>query len=91
MSLLSQLLLNMAPLSYNRVIFLPKILGNSSLDFIQKRFSVSINGKGNNMLHRIKYKGLFKAKSRVKTWQVPEIWSQQLEHKQVPTQDEKLP
>ena len=31
-----------------------------------------------------KYQGVFKVKSRVKTWQVRGIWSQQLEHKQVP-------
>ena len=29
-------------------------------------------------------KGVFKVKSGVKTWQVRGIWSQQLEHKQVP-------
>ena len=32
----------------------------------------------------IKYQGVFEMKSRVKTWQVRGIWSQQLEHKQVP-------
>ena len=31
-----------------------------------------------------KYQGVFKAKSRVKTWQNRGIWSQQWEHKQVP-------
>ena len=31
-----------------------------------------------------KYQGVFEVKSRVKTWQVPGIWSQQLVHKQVP-------
>ena len=31
-----------------------------------------------------KYQGVFKVKSRVKTWQVRGIWSQQLEQKQVP-------
>ena len=31
-----------------------------------------------------KYQGVFKVKSRGKTWQVRGIWSQQLEHKQVP-------
>ena len=31
-----------------------------------------------------KYRGVFKVKSRVKTRQAPEIWSEQLEHKQVP-------
>ena len=31
-----------------------------------------------------KYQGIFKVKSRVKTWQVRGIWSQQLEHKQIP-------
>ena len=31
-----------------------------------------------------KYQGVFKVKSRVKTWQNRGIWSQQLEHKQVP-------
>ena len=31
-----------------------------------------------------KYQGVFEEKSRVKTWQVRGIWSQQLEHKQVP-------
>ena len=31
-----------------------------------------------------KYQGIFKVKSRVKTWQVRGIWSQPLEHKQVP-------
>ena len=31
-----------------------------------------------------KYQGIFEVKSRVKTWQVRGIWSQQLEHKQVP-------
>ena len=30
------------------------------------------------------YPGVFEVKSRVKTWQVRGIWSQQLEHKQVP-------
>ena len=30
------------------------------------------------------YRGVFKVKSRVKPRQVREIWSQQLEHKQVP-------
>ena len=30
------------------------------------------------------YQGVFKVKSRVKTWQIRGIWSQQLEHKQVP-------
>ena len=30
-----------------------------------------------------KYQGVFEVKSRVKTWQVRGIWSQQLEHKQV--------
>ena len=29
-----------------------------------------------------KYRGVFKLKSRVKTWQVRGIWSQKLEHKQ---------
>ena len=28
----------------------------------------------------IKYQGVFDVKSRVKTWQVRGIWSQQLEH-----------
>ena len=27
-----------------------------------------------------KYQGVFEVKSRAKTWQVPGIWSQQLEH-----------
>ena len=31
-----------------------------------------------------KYQGIFEVKSRVQTWQVWGIWSQQLEHKQVP-------
>ena len=31
-----------------------------------------------------KYQGVFEVKSRVKTWQVRRIWSQQLEHKKVP-------
>ena len=31
-----------------------------------------------------KYQGVFEEKSRVKRWQVRGIWSQQLEHKQVP-------
>ena len=31
-----------------------------------------------------KYQGVFDVKSRVKTWQARGIWSQQLEHKQVP-------
>ena len=31
-----------------------------------------------------KYQGVFDVNSRVKTWQVQGIWSQQLEHKQVP-------
>ena len=31
-----------------------------------------------------KYQGVFKVKSRVKTWQVRGIWFQQLERKQVP-------
>ena len=31
-----------------------------------------------------KYQGVFEVKSRVRTWQVRGIWSQQLEHKQVP-------
>ena len=31
-----------------------------------------------------KYQGVFEMKNRVKTWQVLGIWSQQLEHKQVP-------
>ena len=31
-----------------------------------------------------KYQGVFEVKSRVKTWQVRGIWSQQLEHSQVP-------
>ena len=31
-----------------------------------------------------KYQGVFEVKSRVKTWQVRGIWSQQLEHQQVP-------
>ena len=31
-----------------------------------------------------KYQGVFEVKSRVKTWQVRGIWSQQLEHYQVP-------
>ena len=31
-----------------------------------------------------KYQGVFEVKSRVKTWQVRGIWTQQLEHKQVP-------
>ena len=31
-----------------------------------------------------KYQRVFKVKSPVKTWQVRGIWSQQLEHKQVP-------
>ena len=31
-----------------------------------------------------KYQGVFEVKSRVKTWQVRGIWSQQLEHWQVP-------
>ena len=30
-----------------------------------------------------KYQGVFNVKSRVKTWQIRGIWSQQLEHKQV--------
>ena len=31
-----------------------------------------------------KYQGVFEVKSRVKTWQIRGIWSQQLEHWQVP-------
>ena len=31
-----------------------------------------------------KYQGVFELKSRVKAWQVRGIWSQQLEHRQVP-------
>ena len=31
-----------------------------------------------------KYRGVFKVKSRIKTRQILEIWSQQLEHKQFP-------
>ena len=31
-----------------------------------------------------KYQGVFKVKSRVKTWHVRKIWSHQLEYKQVP-------
>ena len=31
-----------------------------------------------------KYQGALKAKSRAETWQARGIWSQQLEHKQVP-------
>ena len=31
-----------------------------------------------------KYQWVFEVKSRVKTWQVRGIWSQQLEHQQVP-------
>ena len=31
-----------------------------------------------------KYQGVFEVKRRVKTWQIRGIWSQQLEHKQVP-------
>ena len=31
-----------------------------------------------------KYQGVFKVRSRVKTWQDRGLWSQQLEHKQVP-------
>ena len=31
-----------------------------------------------------KYQGVFEVKSRVKTWQIRGIRSQQLEHKQVP-------
>ena len=31
-----------------------------------------------------KYQGVFKVKSRVKTWQIQGIWYQHLEHKQVP-------
>ena len=31
-----------------------------------------------------KYQGVFEVKSRAKTWQVRGIWSQQLEHQQVP-------
>ena len=34
-----------------------------------------------------KYQGVFKVKSRVKTRQVWEIWSQPLEHKQVPNKE----
>ena len=34
-----------------------------------------------------KYRGLCKVKSRVKTRHVREIWSQQLEHKQVPKRE----
>ena len=30
------------------------------------------------------YQGVFKGKSRVKPWQIRGIWSQQLEHKQIP-------
>ena len=36
-----------------------------------------------------KYQGLFKVKSRVKIWQIREIWSQQLEHKQVPKREKE--
>ena len=35
------------------------------------------------------YKGMFKVKSRVKTWQALGIWSQQLEHKQVPKRGDR--
>ena len=34
-----------------------------------------------------KYRGVFKVKSRVKTWQVRGVWSQQLEHKEVPKRE----
>ena len=34
-----------------------------------------------------KYQGVFKVKSRVKTWQIRGIWSEQLEHKQVPKRE----
>ena len=42
--------------------------------------------KYNNLLEEKsrKYQGVFKVKSPVKTWQVRGIWSQRLEHKQVP-------
>ena len=50
---------------------------------------ISYKGKFCNIASPVKaqsrkYQGVFKVKIRVKSWQVRGIWSQQLEHKQVP-------
>ena len=45
---------------------------------------LSITSNSNYKVKSRKYQGVFEVKSRVKTWQVRGIWSQQFEHKQVP-------
>ena len=44
----------------------------------------SVLDEGDYRAKSRKYQGVLEVKSRVKTWQVRGIWSQQLEHKQVP-------
>ena len=60
-----------------------RITSNSHLCFITKSTIYDKKAKSR------KYQGVFEVKSRVKTWQVRGIWSQQLEHKQVPQKKEK--
>ena len=45
-----------------------------------KRSVLELNNIENNRAKSRKYQGIFEVKSRVKTWQVRGIWSQQLEH-----------
>ena len=47
-------------------------------------YSVVNSIRGDSKAKSRKYQGVFEVKSRVKTMQVRGIWSQQLEHKQVP-------
>ena len=52
-----------------------------------QRYSIKrkLNRRGEILQEKSrKYQGVFEVKSRVKTWKVQGIWSQQLEHKQVP-------
>ena len=58
---------------------------------VHKYYITSLNTPKRSCADRLKYKansrkyqGVFKVKSRVKTWQVRGIWSQQFEHTQVP-------
>ena len=49
-----------------------------TISYFELKCSIQLEAKSR------KYQGVFEVKSRVKTWQVRGIWSQQLEHLQVP-------
>ena len=84
---------NTCTMSYNirindeckyKILFRVLICGVLSLTFMIKQPTNILKIRILSEAKSRKYQGVFKVKSRVKTWQVQGIWSQQLEYKQVP-------